>query len=131
MRISTPIILSATLTAVLLPCHQLNAATLTVHTEAPKVNVHVPPPKVNVSAPSPTVQTSSSHVTQHDLHATKTLDKSSAQKFKGIFKGRHIKSGKITARKGSESNTAYDKKSDENPSESMQLNYSHIEIDTK
>jgi type VI protein secretion system component Hcp len=129
MRISTACILSATLTMILLPCHQLNAATLAVHTEAPKVNVHIPPPKVNVSAPSPTVQTSSPHVTQHDLHATKTLDKSSAQKFKPIFNGRHIKSGRITARKGSGSNTAYDKKSDDKPSESFSLNYTHFERD--
>ena len=129
MRISTPTILSATLTTVLVTCHPLKAETLTIHTETPKVNVHVPPPKVNVS--SPTVQTSSPHITQHDLHTTKTLDKSSPQLYKTIFKGKHIPSARITARRGSGSNTAYDKKSDEKPSESMQLNFGHIEMNDR
>ena len=72
MRISTPCIVTATLAAASLIYNQVSAATLTVHTEPPKVNVHLPPPKVNNPLPSPKVQ-------MHDLTVTKKVDKSSPQ----------------------------------------------------
>jgi len=48
-------VLSVMLAAVSLFLGQVRAATLTVHTQTPKVNVHVPPPKVNVHPSPPNV----------------------------------------------------------------------------
>jgi hypothetical protein len=48
----------------------------------------VPPPKV--SAPK---------VTVHDLHMTKNVTASSPNLYRGVFTGKHIKTGIITARK--------------------------------
>jgi type VI protein secretion system component Hcp len=128
MRIAAPWILSAALTVVSLSCNQVSAATLAVHTQAPKVDVHLPPPKVNVPSSAPKVQTSSSHVTNHDLNVTKTLDKSSP---KFLYHGKHIPSAHITARRNDGSSTAYDKKSDDKPSESMSLEFNKIEVTPK
>lgn len=128
MRISAPWILSAALAAVSLFYNQVSAATLTVHAQPPKVDVHLPPPKVNVPSPSPKVQTSSSHATLKDLSLTKTLDKSSP---KFLYHGKHIPVGHMSVRRARGSETAYDKKSDDKPTESMQLNFSHTEMNYK
>jgi Type VI secretion system effector, Hcp len=127
MRIAASWILSAALAAVSVSCNQVSAATLTVHTQAPKVDVHLPPPKVNVSSPSPKVQTSSSHATVKDISVTKTFDKSSPKLYKYVSQGHHFNNGTITVRRSGGSNTAYDKKSNEKPTETMQLNYGHVE----
>ncbi|HUC51081.1 MAG TPA: type VI secretion system tube protein Hcp [Xanthobacteraceae bacterium] len=114
MRISTPCILGAVLAAASLPYHQVSAASLTVHTETPKVNVHLPPPKVNVHLPPPkvNVQPSSPKVQIHDLTFTKKIDKSSPQLHKSLDNGKHIP--KVVIR---------DKKTDDHPTEQMHLNF--------
>lgn len=65
MRISTPCTLSAALAVVSLCYTQISAATLTIHTEALKINV--PPPKVYVRPPSPNVASHSVRVGPRDL----------------------------------------------------------------
>lgn len=124
MRISTLCTLSAALAAASLFNGQVSAATLTVHTQAPKVNVHLPPPKVNVQPPSPKV--SSHGVAHQDLHVTKSTDKSSPSMFGKLANGTHIKTGRIYVRRTGGSNTAYDKKSDDRPSESLSLPFGEV-----
>jgi Type VI secretion system effector, Hcp len=106
---------------------QVSAETLTVRTQAPKVNVHLPPPKVNVQPSSP--KASSPRVTSQDLHITKTVDKASPTLYKGIVTGKHIRQGTMIVRRTGGSNTTYDdKKSDDKPSEQMHLDFTHVEV---
>lgn len=128
MRISIPCMPMAALAAAVSLFHgQVSAATLTVHTQAPKVNVHLPPPKVNVQPSSPKV--SSHGVTHQDLHITKNVDKPSPTLYKkGIFNGQHIRQGTMTVRRPGGSKTTYDdKKPDDRPSESLSLSYGKVE----
>jgi Type VI secretion system effector, Hcp len=125
MRISTLCVLSAALAAVSLFCGHVSAATLAVHTQAPKVNVHLPPPKVNVQSSSPKV--SSPRVS--DLHITKTVDKASPTLYKGVFNGKHIPKATISARRTGGSKTTYDdKKSGDEPTESMSIPFSEVKF---
>jgi len=71
MRSSALYVLTATLAAISSSCYPVGAATLTVHTQAPKVNVHVPTPKVPVQSSS-----GGTHVVHHDITITKRFDKS-------------------------------------------------------
>lgn len=125
MRISTLCMLSAVLMPVSLFYGQVRAATLTVHTQTPRVNVHLPPPKVNVQASTPKV--SSPRVTHQDLHITKTVDKPSPTLYRGLATGKHIPHGTITLRRTGGSKTTHDdKKSDERPQESLSLPFSKV-----
>ena len=126
MRISTLCVLSAALAASWLLHGQVSAATLAVHTQAPKVNVHLPPPKVNVQPSSPKI--SSPRVTHQDLHITKTVDKASPTLYKkGIVNGQHIRQGTMIVRRTGGSKTTYDaKKPDDRPSESLSLPFGEV-----
>jgi type VI protein secretion system component Hcp len=107
-------------------CGQVRAETLTVHTQAPKVNVHLPPPKVNVQPSTPKV--SSPRVTHQDLHITKTVDKASPTLYKLAVTGKHINNGAIHVRRTGGSNTTYDKKSDDKPTETLSLPFDAVKF---
>lgn len=106
---STLFTLTATLAAISSSYYPVGAATVTVHTQAPKVNIHLPPPKVQVSPSTPT------HVNHHDFTITKQVDKSSPTLFQGVSKGKHIPNATLTTRKSTND--------DEKPSEQVQFNY--------
>ena len=114
---STLYTLATTLVAISWSYYPVGAATLTVHTQTPKVNIHLPPPKVQVSPSTPT------HVNQHDLTITKQTDKSSPKLFEATSKGKHIPKA-----------TAYDKKSpkgDDKPKESVTFTYGEVNVQYK
>ena len=98
MRTATRCILCATLATASLSCNQVNAATLTVHTNVPAVKVNVPPPKVNVHSVSPKVQ----------VHKVAVRDAAS-----GMATGKRAYDKKTDKPKGSDL-----------PHESIQLNFS-------
>lgn len=111
MRTATLCTLCATLATVSFSYNQVNAATLTVHTDVPAVKVHVPPPKVTVHPLSPKVQ----------VHKVTVRDAAS-----GMATGKRMHKPLGVS--------AYDKKTDKSkgpvkpnaseiPQESLQLNY--------
>jgi len=109
MRSSTPYILTATLAAIASSCNLAGAATLTVHTQTPRVNIHVPPPKVSSTV---------TRVGHQDIHIIKQTDKSSPKLFEGTSNGKHLSKA-----------TVYDKKSpkgDDRPQESLGFNYGEV-----
>jgi type VI protein secretion system component Hcp len=120
MRTPTRCMLSAALAAASLSSHQASAATLTVHTQTPKVNVHLPPTEVNVKA-APKVEV-------HEIHIMKTVDKSSPTLYEALHNGTHIPKATMHVRQTGGSETVYDDKKSDRPTESLQLNFDKIEI---